>query len=141
MRSLLSIIACLSITAASAQDIKPVLMPNPPDYKQDKPSGFVDEPAQFPGGMAAFNKFLKDNLVYPQSAIDQGLEGKAFLRFVVSETGEISDITIARGVPGCPECDSEAKRLMKIMPKWNPGKNQGKPVKSSNTVPVTFKLQ
>lgn len=102
---------------------------------------FVDEPAEFPGGMGAMKKYIDDNLRYPETVKELGIEGKCYVQFTVSEMGDISDIRVQRGVPDCPECDKEAVRLIKGMPKWKPGKTNGKAVKSRFNYPVTFRLQ
>lgn len=101
----------------------------------------LDEVAQYPGGTAAFRAFLESNLQYPQIAIEENLEGKCFVGFVVDKNGNMSDITILKKVPGCPECDAEAVRVVKRMPRWVPGKKNGAPVKSRWQVPITFVLQ
>lgn len=101
---------------------------------------FVDEPAEFPGGMAALRKFLGENLNYPQTAVELEIEGKCYLQFVVSSQGNISNVNVQRGVPDCPECDKEAIRVVKSMPKWKAGKNAGKEVNSTFNLPITFKL-
>jgi protein TonB len=100
----------------------------------------VEEEAQFPGGRSAMMKFMSENLRYPQVAVEQDIQGKSYLQFIVLETGELTDIKVKRGIPGCPECDAEAVRMVKLMPKWIPGKNNGKAVKSYYVLPVTFKL-
>lgn len=100
----------------------------------------VDETAQFPGGQEALKKYIKDNLKFPQTAIDMGIEGKCYLKFVVSESGNISNVKVIRGVQDCPECDREAIRVVKSMPKWKPGTINGKPVHSTFTLPVPFKI-
>lgn len=100
----------------------------------------VDEPASFPGGTGCLLRFIFENLHYPQSAMEMGIQGKAYLRFIVSDKGEISNITFLRKTPDCPECDEEAMRLVKSMPKWIPAKNDGKPVNSYFHLPITFKL-
>jgi periplasmic protein TonB len=100
----------------------------------------VDETADFPGGMYACKNFILSNLVYPQNAKENKLEGKCFLKFIVSETGNISNIKVLKGVPNCPECDVEALRIVQTMPKWKPAKINGKPVNSTFTLPVQFKL-
>jgi periplasmic protein TonB len=105
-----------------------------------EPFTIVDEPAEFPGGVAAMRKYLADNMVYPQSAIEDGVEGKCYLKFIVSATGAVSSVSILRGVPGCPECDLEAARVARSMPDWKPGKHGGKPVASYFYLPVVFKL-
>lgn len=100
----------------------------------------VDETAQFPGGQEALKKYIKDNLKFPQTAIDMGIEGKCYLKFIVSESGTISNIKVIRGVIDCPECDQEAIRVVKSMPNFSPGKVNGKAVHSIFTLPVPFKL-
>ncbi len=100
----------------------------------------VDEPADPPGGMAALKKYLAENIKYPQTAVEMGLEGKCYLQFVVSENGYISNVKVKKGVTDCPECDEEAKRVVRGMPKWTPGKINGKAVNSTFSLPVSFKL-
>lgn len=102
---------------------------------------FVAEEASFPGGTAEMMKYLAKNIKYPEVAIQAGIQGKVTLRFVVGKDGNIENVTVARGVPGCPECDKEAVRVVKSMPNWKPAKNDGKVVKSYFNLPVTFKLQ
>lgn len=98
----------------------------------------VEEPAEFPGGQEALMAFLKDNLKFPQAARDRYIEGRCYLKFVVNADGTISDIKILRGVTDCRECDNEAVRAVKMMPKWKPARNNGKNVKSYFTLPVKF---
>lgn len=100
----------------------------------------VDVPADFPGGMDAARKFLSENMIYPESALKKKLEGKCYVKFVVSDTGKVFNIKIVRGVMDCPECDAEVVRVIKSMPNWEPGKVNGKPVNSTFTLPVQFKL-
>lgn len=102
---------------------------------------FVEEVAEYPGGRAEMLKFLAENIKYPQIAIENELSGKCHLKFVVSPDGSISQVTILRGVPDCPECDKEAVRVVRSMPRWKPGKNGGKAVYSYFTLPVNFTLQ
>lgn len=118
--------------------------PLPPiDKKDDDDNGepiIADEPAEFPGGMDKLRPYLRDKINYPQIAIELNLQGKCFTKFVVSKTGEISDVSVERGVPDCKECDKEAVRVIKGMPRWTPGKSKGRPVNSYFHLPVTFKL-
>lgn len=100
----------------------------------------VDEQAQFPGGNAALTNFMKKNLHYPPEAIDKGLEGKCYVKFLVSSVGEISEVSILKGVPDCGICDDEVIRFIKSMPNWIPGKIGGQAVNSYFTMPVLFKL-
>lgn len=115
-----------------------------PDSKvepsKDSIYSMIDEPAQFPGGTSAMMNFLAKNMRYPQNAIENELQGKCFLKFIVDKEGMINDIKVLRSVPGCPECDKEAIRVVKSMPKWIPGKINGKKVKSYFNLPITFML-
>lgn len=100
----------------------------------------IGEPATFPGGHQGLKKYLSDNLVYPPSAKETGISGKVFLKFIVSDKGELSNVKIVRGMANCPECDKEAMRVVKGMPNWIPGKNNGKAVNSYFNLPIVFKL-
>ncbi len=108
--------------------------------KEDKVYQFVDEPAEYPGGIEAMNAFIEANLKIPEVAIRDKIEGKCYLQFVVSAKGNISNVKVVRGVPDCDECDKEAIRMVKSMPKWKSGKIEGKPVNSTFNLPVSFKL-
>lgn len=101
---------------------------------------FVDEDPQFPGGQQAMIQFIANNLRYPQTAIEMGISGKCLVGFIVNKSGEISDVRVLRGVRGCLECDREAERIVRLMPKWVPGKVGGKAVKSRYQIPVNYKL-
>lgn len=83
-------------------------------------------------------KFISKNMYYPTSAREQALEGRCYLNFLVNESGEISDIKVMKGVPGCYDCDNEAVRVIKLMPKWNPALIDGKPIKVYHNLPLTF---
>ena len=72
-------------------------------------------------------------------ARENGISGTVFVMFVVNEDGAISDVQVRRGIGG--GCDEEALRVVKKMPKWNAGKQRGKPVKVSFTLPIKFKLE
>lgn len=110
------------------------------EKKEEVIYDIVDEPAEPNGGMAALKKYLAENIKYPQTAVEMGLEGKCYLQFVVSENGYISNVKVKKGVTDCPECDQEAIRVVKAMPKWTPGKINGKAVNSTFSLPVSFKL-
>lgn len=101
----------------------------------------VEEQAEFPGGTAAMYKYIQQNIQYPAMAREAGISGKCFLKFVVNETGEISNVEILKGVPGCSECDREAIRVVKAMPKWKAAKMTGKSVKCFFNLPINFKIQ
>jgi TonB family protein len=117
----------------------PIPLPAPP-ISDDVVHSYVEELPEFPGGMTALKAFIDANLKIPEVALDQRIEGKCYLQFVVSAQGNISNVKVVRGVPDCDECDKEAIRMVKAMPKWKPGKIEGKPVNSTFNLPVSFKL-
>lgn len=92
----------------------------------------------FPGGYEEMMNFLKDNIRYPAPARQIGIEGTVYLSFIVSKTGKIVDVEILRGID--QSCDAEALRVLKMMPDWLPGKQNGMPVSVAFTLPVTFQL-
>ncbi|WP_300356270.1 energy transducer TonB [Fluviicola sp.] len=100
----------------------------------------VDEEAEFPGGRSALMKFLAENFQVPEVLKEMGMSFKLRMKFVVLEDGTLSDVTVYKGMPGCPECDREAIRVFKIMPKWIPAKLHGKTVKSQYNLPINIHL-
>lgn len=105
---------------------------------EDKVFLVVEQPAQFDGGMAAMYKFISKNLKYPASARRMGIEGTVFVSFIVDKAGVISDVQVVKGISA--DCDKEAERVVKTMPNWKPGKQNGRPVKSKFVLPIKFKL-
>ncbi|MEO6304974.1 MAG: energy transducer TonB [Bacteroidia bacterium] len=101
----------------------------------------VEEQAEFPGGLGEMGKFIRDKLQYPAMAREAGISGKCFLKFVVNENGDISNVEILKGVPGCSDCDKEAMRVVKSMPKWKAAKMTGRAVKCYFNLPISFKIQ
>jgi len=110
------------------------------DIPQDgKPFAVVDVMPTYPGGESAMQKYVADNLKYPVSAQKAGIQGRVTIRYVVGETGEISDVAVIRGID--PDCDAEAVRVVKAMPNWSPGKMKGKAVPVYYTLPIVFRLK
>ena len=101
-------------------------------------TGSVEKMPEFPGGVNVMMDYLRENLKYPESAKKNKQEGRVFIAFVVEKDGNISNVSVLRGV--CEALDNEAVRVVKAMPKWNPGTNGGKPVRVQYTLPVVFKL-
>lgn len=106
--------------------------------REEKPFVTVEKMPSFKGGDAAMKKFIDDNLKYPKIAKEAEIQGRVTVRFVVTSTGAIEDITVIRGID--PSCDKEAIRVIKAMPKWEPGKQNGKAVDVYYTLPVVFRL-
>ncbi|GAB1349215.1 energy transducer TonB [Ignavibacteriales bacterium] len=100
---------------------------------------FAEEMPSFPGGDGALYAFLGQNIAYPEIAKRAGVEGQVIVTFTVSKTGQISSPRVARGIGG--GCDEEALRVVMMMPRWNPGKQNGQPVNVMVTVPIRFQLQ
>ena len=94
---------------------------------------------EFIGGESAINNFIAKNLKYPVVAEENGIQGKVVVGFAVERDGSITDVKIVRGVD--PSLDREAMRVIKLMPKWNPGMRDGEYVRIETTLPVTFRLQ
>ena len=109
-----------------------------PVVEEEKPYEAVEQMPTFPGGEAELMKFIRDNLKYPVIAQENGIQGRVILRFVVSKTGTIDNVTVLRSLD--PTCDKEAIRVVKSMPKWIPGKQNGNNVPVYFTLPVVFKL-
>ncbi|MBA3647171.1 MAG: energy transducer TonB [Chitinophagales bacterium] len=99
---------------------------------------YVEQMPEFPGGVQELQKYLSKNIRYPAAARENGIEGKVVLQFVVNESGNISDIQVVRDIGG--GCADEAIRVVKNMPPWKAGKQNGNPVKVYFKLPVTFKL-
>jgi len=98
----------------------------------------VDVMPEFPGGHAAMAAYITKNLRYPDVAREAGIEGKVFVRFVVTKTGDVADVEVSKGINS--SCDAEAVRVVKAMPKWVPGKQNGQNVNVMFTLPIAFKL-
>ena len=126
------------INGADIADFKEVVRPEAPKEEKEIPYQAVEQMPQFPGGDAELMKYIQDHLKYPVIAAENGIQGRVIVRFVVSKTGEIQDVTVLRGVDS--SLDKEAVRVIKSMPKWIPGKQNGNNVAVYFTVPVMFKL-
>ncbi|MBF1067764.1 MAG: energy transducer TonB, partial [Porphyromonadaceae bacterium] len=105
----------------------------------DEPFEVVEEQPEFIGGQDAFRKFLQNNLRYPERAADEGIQGRVMVRFIVERDGSVSAVEVAKGVD--PDLDKEAVRVVKALPKWKPGRQQGKAVRTRYMLPIVFTLQ
>ena len=99
----------------------------------------VDQLPQYPGGEVAMMNFLAQNIQYPANAAKNDIEGRVVLQFVVEKDGQIGEVKVVRSVD--PEIDAEAVRVVKSMPNFIPGRQEGKPVAVWYTIPISFKLQ
>jgi len=98
----------------------------------------VEEMPTFPGGEAGRVKFLAENITYPPQAAENGIQGTVYVSFIVKKNGRVADVKVLRGIGG--GCDEEALRVVKMMPNWIPGKQNGKVVDVLYNMPVQFKL-
>lgn len=103
-----------------------------------KPVAFIDHPPQFPGDMPALYAYLRNNVSYPKEAKDQGISGKVFISFVITEDGSVADVKVEKGIGG--GCDEAAIETVSNMPKWKPGVQNGKPVRVKYNIPISFSL-
>ena len=117
-----------------------IAQPEPPKHEEEtKVFDVVEQMPSFPGGQGALMQWLSSNIKYPVIAAENGVQGRVIIQFVVEKDGSVSGVTVAKSVD--PSLDKEAQRVVKSMPKWIPGKQNGSAVRVKYTVPVTFKLQ
>jgi periplasmic protein TonB len=121
-------------------DVAPVISSKEEVEEEDTQVFFiVEDMPEFPGGELALRQFIANSIKYPVIAQENGIQGRVYVTFVVDADGSVSDPKIARGVD--PSLDKEALRVVSQLPKWKPGKQRGKPVRVSYTVPINFQLQ
>lgn len=124
--------------------------PPPPPPAITKPAGLgkakeeeifttVEQNPEFPGGISEMYKYIGTNIKYPSAAQRANVSGKVFVKFVVEKDGSIGDITVLKGIGF--GCDEEATRVIKSMPKWSPGRQNGRNVRVYYTMPINFQLQ
>ena len=113
--------------------------PAPKPEVSNKVFDVVEEMPSFPGGQGALMSFLNSNIKYPVVAQENGVQGRVIVGFVVERDGSITDVKVMRSVD--PSLDREAQRVVKAMPRWKPGKQNGSAVRVKYTVPVVFRLQ
>lgn len=115
-----------------------------PEYEEDEIEEeevfmAVEEMPEFPGGTAKLLEYIHNNLKYPMEARENGIQGRVFVGFVVEKDGSISNVKVLSGIGG--GCDEEAVRVVQSLPKFNPGKQRGNPVRVQYTLPIVFQLQ
>ena len=116
-----------------------IAQPEPPKEEETKVFDVVEQMPSFPGGNSALMQYLSSNIKYPVVAEENGVQGRVVCTFVVERDGSITDVRVIRSVD--PSLDKEAVRVVKGMPRWIPGKQNGSAVRVKYTVPVTFRLQ
>lgn len=117
-----------------------IAAPEPPKHEEEtKIFDVVEQMPAFPGGNAALMQYLSSSIKYPVVAQENGVQGRVVISFVVERDGSITDVQVARSVD--PSLDKEAVRVVKGMPHWIPGKQNGSAVRVKYNVPVSFRLQ
>ena len=119
------------------QFVAPVIKKEEP--KEEEIFQIVEDMPEFAGGPAELMKYLSKNTNYPTIALENGVQGRVIVEFVINRDGSIVDVKVARGVD--PSLDKEAIRVVSTMPKWKPGKQGGKAVRVKYTLPVMFRLK
>ena len=99
----------------------------------------VEQAPEYPGGMKAMSKFLSKNIKYPREALEESIQGKVIVTFIVEKDGSVSNVEVLKSVHKL--LDDEAVRVVKMMPKWKPGTQAGKPVRSKFDLPILFNMQ
>lgn len=121
-------------------DVAPVIETAEEEEEEEAQVFFiVEDMPEFPGGDLALRKYIANSIKYPVIAQENGIQGKVYVTFVVGKDGKVTNARIARGVD--PSLDKEALRVVNALPTWKPGKQRGKPVNVSYTVPINFVLQ
>ncbi|MCB9189986.1 MAG: energy transducer TonB [Flavobacteriales bacterium] len=131
---LLSILLFLFTTNWSQNDTVKVISPNDPNAIYD----VVEVPPEFPGGMAKMYEYLGSSIIYPKKAAKKNITGKVYVQFVVTQTGEITEVEILKGAH--PLLDEESIRVISAMPNWKPGEQRGKKVRVRYTIPINYTL-
>lgn len=104
------------------------------------PLTIVEQMPVFPGGDKQMYAFIQQNIIYPEAEKKEGIQGTAYVTFVVDSIGSISDVKLLKGVSGGPGCDKEALRVVSMMPKWIAGKQNGRNGAVQCNLPINFKL-
>ncbi len=120
-------------------ELPPATVENKVTEEDQAPFIIVEQMPEFPGGMSEVNTFIRNNMRYPVLAQENGISGKVYIQFVIDKNGNVTKIKVVRGIGG--GCDEEAVRVISKMPQWKPGKQGGKEVPVSYTIPVNFVLQ
>ena len=130
----LLLVALLSTTTITAQ--KTVISKN---QSKEKVFDVVENMPEFPGGQDSLMSFLMHTIKYPKEAMEKGIQGRVVAKFIVEKDGQVSTPKVVRSV--YPALDEEALRVIRYMPKWKPGKQNGREVRVFFTLPVTFRMK
>ena len=133
------LVGLLSCTTATAQETIIPYRPGCGPVDEEKVYDVVEQMPSFPGGTAAMMEFIKRTKVYPVSALKQNIQGRVIITFIVEKDGSLTKAKVVKSV--YPALDKEALRVVKKMPKWMPGKQNGNAVRVKYALPITFRLK
>lgn len=121
-------------------DDETTALPQQPTDLNDNPLNLrvVEKLPEFPGGMVEFMKWITKNLRYPPAAQRQKIQGQVKVAFIIGKDGTVSELKVVKSAD--PLLDSEALRVLRMMPKWKPGQDKGKPCMTYFCIPVNFKI-
>ena len=134
--SALCLLVSMSVCAAGTNDSSVAEIGNDNEqtvYDQ------VEEMPEYPGGVSAMMAFVQENMKYPEDAKIDGKEGRVLCSFIIDKEGAVTEVRVARS-SGTQSLDDEAVRVVSLMPKWEPGKVEGKPVRVRYIIPIVFRL-
>lgn len=107
--------------------------------EEEKPYVHVEQMPEFPGGLQALLQHISNELKYPETAKDNGIEGMVVVQFVVKADGTVGDVKVTRSLD--PDCNKEAVRLVRSLPRWTPGRHNGRAVTVYYTLPIRFRIR
>ena len=128
----------LDLEVTEEEVVEDFVFEEAPEEEVDEIFTIVEDQPAFPGGNAAFYKFVASNMTYPAQARRMGIEGRVFVQFVVDKDGAVTEVKAVKGIGA--GCDREAERVLNSSPKWTPGKQRGRSVKVRMVLPIIFKL-
>ena len=128
----------LDLEVTEEEVVEDFVFEEAPEEEVDEVFTIVEDQPAFPGGNAAFYKFVASNMTYPAQARRMGIEGRVFVQFVVDKDGSVTEVKAVKGIGA--GCDREAERVLNSSPKWTPGKQRGRSVKVRMVLPIIFKL-
>lgn len=119
--------------------VEPVVIQEQNVIPEPQIYSYVEQMPAFPGGDSQLMEFIMRNIKYPEIAKEQGVQGKVIVNFIVDEEGKIININVVKSLS--KECDAEAMRVVRLMPQWKPGMQNGKKIKTKMNLPISFKLK
>ena len=129
----------IDVEITEEEIVRDIFVSEPEPEETDEILVTAETQPSFPGGISAFYSYVAKNVNYPKPAIRQGVSGKVFVQFVIDRDGSLSDLEVIKSIGA--GCDEEALRVVQNSPRWNPGKQRGKPVRVRMVVPISFQLQ